>query len=96
MRKVISGHSSFVSITGVSSSTTGVASSVGCSGCSVTCATSLTAEPLSDEGDAFTILGQDNGWVKVAVTDEKVGYVASDYVYVIIINISISIAGRNQ
>ncbi|MDE6761383.1 MAG: C40 family peptidase [Lachnospiraceae bacterium] len=37
---------------------------------------------LSDEGDAFTILGQDNGWVKVAVTDEKVGYVASDYVYV--------------
>lgn len=37
---------------------------------------------LSDEGDAFTILGQENGWIKVAVTDEEVGYVASDYVYV--------------
>lgn len=37
---------------------------------------------LSDEGDALTVLGAENGWVKVAVTDEEVGYVASDYVYV--------------
>lgn len=44
----------------------------------------------SDEGDALTILGQDNGWFKVAVTksneegavEDKVGYVSSDYVYV--------------
>ncbi|MCM1157182.1 MAG: NlpC/P60 family protein [Bacteroidales bacterium] len=37
---------------------------------------------LSDEGDALTILGKENGWVKVAVSEEEVGYVASDYVYI--------------
>lgn len=37
---------------------------------------------LSDEGDAFTILGKENDWIKVAVSEEEVGYVASDYVYV--------------
>ncbi len=35
----------------------------------------------SDEGAALTVLGQDNGWVKVAVDEERVGYVSSDYVY---------------
>lgn len=37
---------------------------------------------LSDEGDVFTILGQENNWIKVAISGEEVGYVASDYVYV--------------
>lgn len=37
---------------------------------------------LSDEGDSLTVLGEDNGWVKVAVTDDAVGYVSSDYVCV--------------
>lgn len=37
---------------------------------------------LSDEGDILTILGKEDGWIKVAATDEQVGYVASDYVYI--------------
>ena len=37
---------------------------------------------LSDIGDTLTVLGRENGWVKVAVTDEEVGYVSSDFVYV--------------
>lgn len=45
---------------------------------------------LTDAGDTLTILGQDNGWFKVAVTqsneegvvEDTVGYVSSDYVYV--------------
>lgn len=37
---------------------------------------------LSDEGDSLTILGKENGWIKVAVSEDEVGYVASDYVYV--------------
>lgn len=36
----------------------------------------------SDEGDAFTILGQDGDWIKVAASGDTVGYVAKDYVYV--------------
>lgn len=35
-----------------------------------------------DEGDSLTILGQDNGWYHVAVTDEQTGYISSDFVYV--------------
>lgn len=37
---------------------------------------------LSDEGDTLTVLGQENGWFKVAVSTEEVGYVSSDYVYI--------------
>ncbi len=37
---------------------------------------------LTDEGSTFTILGNDNGWVKVALDEEQVGYVSSDYVYI--------------
>lgn len=37
---------------------------------------------LSDEGDSLTILGKENDWIKVAVSEDEVGYVASDYVYV--------------
>ncbi len=37
---------------------------------------------LTDEGDALTVLGEESGWVKVAVTDDEVGYVSSDYVCV--------------
>ena len=37
---------------------------------------------LSDAGDTLTILGQENEWIKVAVAEDQVGYVASDYVYV--------------
>ena len=37
---------------------------------------------LTDEGKTFTILGNDNGWVKVALSEEQVGYVSSDYVYI--------------
>lgn len=37
---------------------------------------------LKDEGESLTILGQENGWYKVAVTDEQAGYVSSDFVYV--------------
>lgn len=37
---------------------------------------------LSDEGDALTILGKENDWIKVAVSEDEVGYVSSDYVYV--------------
>lgn len=37
---------------------------------------------LSDEGDSFTILGKENDWIKVAVSEDEAGYVASDYVYV--------------
>ena len=36
----------------------------------------------SDEGDAFTILGQEGDWIKVAASEDIVGYVAKDYVYV--------------
>lgn len=36
---------------------------------------------LSDQGDTLTVLGQDNGWYKVAVSSEEVGYVSGDYVY---------------
>lgn len=35
-----------------------------------------------DEGDAITILGKDGDWVKVATSEESVGYVARDYVYI--------------
>lgn len=37
---------------------------------------------LTDEGSTFTILGNENGWVKVALDEEQVGYVSSDYVYI--------------
>lgn len=37
---------------------------------------------LSDEGDALTVLGQENGWYKVAVANDEVGYVSGDYVYI--------------
>lgn len=37
---------------------------------------------LTDQGDVFTILGNENGWVKVALSEEQVGYVSSDYVYI--------------
>ena len=37
---------------------------------------------LSDEGDAFTVLEQQGDWVKVAASEDVVGYVAKDYVYV--------------
>ena len=37
---------------------------------------------LKDEGESLTILGQENGWYKVAVTDDQSGYVSSDFVYV--------------
>ena len=37
---------------------------------------------LSDVGDVLTVLGLEGNWIKVAVTDEEVGYVSSDYVYV--------------
>lgn len=45
---------------------------------------STESEVLSqkDEGDALTILGKENGWYKVAVTDEQSGYISSDFVYV--------------
>ena len=45
---------------------------------------STESEVLSqkDEGEALTILGHENGWYKVAVTDDQAGYVSSDYVYV--------------
>ena len=36
----------------------------------------------SDEGDAFTILSQEGDWIKVAASEDTVGYVAKDYVYV--------------
>ena len=35
----------------------------------------------SDADSALTVLGEDNGWVKVAVSEDQVGYVSSDYVY---------------
>ncbi len=37
---------------------------------------------LRDQGDTLTVLGQENGWYKVAVTDDKAGYVSGDFVYV--------------
>ena len=37
---------------------------------------------LRDQGDALTVLGQENGWYKVAVTDDMSGYVSGDYVYI--------------
>ncbi|MBR1599657.1 MAG: C40 family peptidase [Lachnospiraceae bacterium] len=37
---------------------------------------------LKDQGDALTVLGQENGWYKVAVNDETTGYVSGDYVYI--------------
>lgn len=37
---------------------------------------------LRDKGDALTVLGQENGWYKVAVNDEITGYVSGDFVYV--------------
>ena len=37
---------------------------------------------LTDQGSTFTILGNENGWVKVALDEEQVGYVSSDYVYI--------------
>ena len=37
---------------------------------------------MRDQGDTLTVLGQENGWYKVAVTDDKAGYVSGDYVYV--------------
>ena len=37
---------------------------------------------LSDHGDTLTVLGQENGWFKVAVSTEEVGYVSGDYVYI--------------
>lgn len=37
---------------------------------------------LTDEYDQLTILGNEGDWIKVAVSDDKVGYVASQYVYV--------------
>lgn len=35
----------------------------------------------SDADSALTVLDEDNGWVKVAVSEDQVGYVSSDYVY---------------
>ena len=35
----------------------------------------------SDADSALTVLSEDNGWVKVAVSEDQVGYVSSDYVY---------------
>ena len=35
----------------------------------------------SDADSALTVLGEDNGWVKVAVSEDQIGYVSSDYVY---------------
>ncbi len=37
---------------------------------------------LTDEGSTYTILGNEEGWVKVALSEEQVGYVSSDYVYI--------------
>ena len=37
---------------------------------------------LKNEGEALTVLGQENGWYKVAVTDDQAGYVSGDYVYI--------------
>ena len=37
---------------------------------------------LSDEGDAFTVLAQEGAWIKVAASEDTVGYVAKDYVYI--------------
>lgn len=37
---------------------------------------------LSDEGDTLTILGSEGEWVKVAASEDTVGYVAKDYVYI--------------
>lgn len=37
---------------------------------------------LTDQGSTFTILGNQNGWIKVALDEEQVGYVSSDYVYI--------------
>lgn len=37
---------------------------------------------LTDQGSTFTILGNDNGWVTVALDEEQVGYISSDYVYI--------------
>lgn len=36
----------------------------------------------SDKGDAFTILGKEGDWIKVAASEDTVGYVAKDYVYI--------------
>ncbi|MDE6434190.1 MAG: C40 family peptidase [Lachnospiraceae bacterium] len=36
----------------------------------------------SDEGDAFTILGKEGDWIKVAASEDTVGYVSKDYVYI--------------
>ncbi|MCM1180481.1 MAG: C40 family peptidase [Clostridium sp.] len=36
----------------------------------------------SDEGDAFTILGKEGDWIKVAASEDMVGYVVKDYVYI--------------
>lgn len=36
----------------------------------------------ADEGSAFTILGKEGDWIKVAASEEEVGYVSKDYVYV--------------
>lgn len=36
----------------------------------------------ADEGSAFTILGKEGDWIKVAASEEEVGYVSRDYVYV--------------
>lgn len=36
----------------------------------------------SDEGDAFAILGKEGDWIKVAASEDTVGYVAKDYVYI--------------
>ena len=50
----------------------------------VRAAESTDSEVLSqkDEGEALTILGKNDGWYEVAVTDDQTGYVSSDYVYV--------------
>ena len=37
---------------------------------------------LSDEGDAFTVLSQEGDWLKVAASEDTVGYVSKDYVYI--------------
>lgn len=37
---------------------------------------------LADEGSALTILGREGEWIKVAASDEEVGFVSKDYVYV--------------
>lgn len=36
---------------------------------------------LSGEGEALSVVEEDGDWVKVAVSDDVVGYVSSDYVY---------------